>query len=98
MEQPHLPQPVEESIDDIYPNKKDSDSGVGSDNGDKRLSATEPSDEDTISFNVPMSDIVEEDQVIKEDSGHHANSRKGWNVKKVEAKNIHFFIILHIRL
>ncbi|NXC67316.1 LRCH1 protein, partial [Anhinga anhinga] len=69
IEQQHLPQPVEES-------KKDSDSGVGSDNGDKRLSATEPSDEDTISFNVPMSDIVEEDQVIKEDSGHHANSRK----------------------
>ncbi|NXF63089.1 LRCH1 protein, partial [Ciccaba nigrolineata] len=69
IEQQHLPQPVEES-------KKDSDSGVGSDNGDKRLSATEPSDEDTISFNVPMSDIVEEDQVVKEDSGHHANSRK----------------------
>ncbi|KFO11102.1 Leucine-rich repeat and calponin homology domain-containing protein 1, partial [Balearica regulorum gibbericeps] len=35
-----------------------------------------PSDEDTISFNVPMSDIVEEDQVVKEDSGHHVNSRK----------------------
>ncbi|NWW45548.1 LRCH1 protein, partial [Pedionomus torquatus] len=69
IEQQHLPQPVEES-------KKDSDSGVGSDNGDKRLSATEPSDEDTVSFNVPMSDIVEEDQVIKEDSGHHTNSRK----------------------
>ncbi|KFQ74590.1 Leucine-rich repeat and calponin homology domain-containing protein 1, partial [Phaethon lepturus] len=69
IEQQHLPQPVEES-------KKDSDSGVGSDNGDKRLSATEPSDEDTVSFNVPMSDIVEEDQVLKEDSGHHANSRK----------------------
>ncbi|NXJ05531.1 LRCH1 protein, partial [Odontophorus gujanensis] len=69
IEQPHLPQPVEES-------KKDSDSGVGSDNGDKRLSATEPSDEDTLSFNVPMSDIVEEDQAVKEDSGHHANSRK----------------------
>ncbi|KFU92001.1 Leucine-rich repeat and calponin homology domain-containing protein 1, partial [Chaetura pelagica] len=69
IEQQHLSQPVEES-------KKDSDSGVGSDNGDKRLSATEPSEEDTISFNVPMSDIVEEDQVIKEDSGHHANSRK----------------------
>ncbi|KAM9652666.1 leucine-rich repeat and calponin homology domain-containing protein 1 isoform 1-T4 [Morphnus guianensis] len=76
IEQQHLPQPVEESIDDIYPSKKDSDSGVGSDNGDKRLSATEPSDEDTISFNVPMSDIVEEDQVVKEDSGHHANSGK----------------------
>ncbi|NXE46833.1 LRCH1 protein, partial [Casuarius casuarius] len=69
IEQPHLPQPVEES-------KKDSDSGVGSDNGDKRLSATEPSDEDTVSFNVPMSDIVEEDQFVKEDSGHRANSRK----------------------
>ncbi|NWQ75278.1 LRCH1 protein, partial [Columbina picui] len=69
IEQQHLPQPVEES-------KKDSDSGVGSDNGDKRLSATEPSDEDTISFNVPMSDIVEEDHVVKEDSGRHANSRK----------------------
>ncbi|NXL60050.1 LRCH1 protein, partial [Chordeiles acutipennis] len=69
IEQQHLPQPVEES-------KKDSDSGVGSDNGDKRLSATEPSDEDTISFNVPMSDIVEEDQVVKEDIGHRTNSRK----------------------
>ncbi|KAJ7401780.1 Leucine-rich repeat and calponin like proteiny domain-containing protein 1 [Pitangus sulphuratus] len=41
IEPQHLPQPVEESIDDIYPSKKDSDSGVGSDNGDKRLSATE---------------------------------------------------------
>nr|XP_041572013.1 leucine-rich repeat and calponin homology domain-containing protein 1 isoform X1 [Taeniopygia guttata] len=76
IEPQHLPQPVEESIDDIYPSKKDSDSGVGSDNGDKRLSATEPSDEDTISFNVPMSDIVEEDHIIKDDSSHHANSRK----------------------
>ncbi|NWZ44313.1 LRCH1 protein, partial [Brachypodius atriceps] len=69
IEPQHLPQPAEES-------KKDSDSGVGSDNGDKRLSATEPSDEDTLSFNVPMSDIVEEDHIIKDDSGHHANSRK----------------------
>ncbi|NXC31019.1 LRCH1 protein, partial [Campylorhamphus procurvoides] len=69
IEPQHLPQPVEES-------KKDSDSGVGSDNGDKRLSATEPSDEDTVSFNVPMSDIMEEDHIGKEDSGHHGNSRK----------------------
>uniref|UniRef100_F7E053 Leucine rich repeats and calponin homology domain containing 1 n=1 Tax=Ornithorhynchus anatinus TaxID=9258 RepID=F7E053_ORNAN len=68
IERPHLQHPVEESIDDIYPNKKDSDSGVGSDNGDKRLSATEPSDEDTVSLNVPMSNIVEEEQIIKEDS------------------------------
>ncbi|XP_067419226.1 leucine-rich repeat and calponin homology domain-containing protein 1 isoform X2 [Emydura macquarii macquarii] len=71
IERPHSQQHVEESIDDIYPSKKDSDSGVGSDNGDKRLSATEPSDEDTVSLNVPMSNIMEEDQVIKEDSGHH---------------------------
>ncbi|KAI2569344.1 leucine rich repeats and calponin homology domain containing 1, partial [Homo sapiens] len=48
MERPHLHQHVEDG-------KKDSDSGVGSDNGDKRLSATEPSDEDTVSLNVPMS-------------------------------------------
>uniref|UniRef100_K7GJZ3 Leucine rich repeats and calponin homology domain containing 1 n=1 Tax=Pelodiscus sinensis TaxID=13735 RepID=K7GJZ3_PELSI len=66
IERPHLQQPVEE-------NKKDSDSGVGSDNGDKRLSATEPSDEDTLSLNAPMSNILEEGQIIKEDSGHHIN-------------------------
>ncbi|XP_025049676.1 leucine-rich repeat and calponin homology domain-containing protein 1 [Alligator sinensis] len=76
IERPHLQQPVEESMDDIYPNKKDSDSGVGSDNGDKRLSATEPSDEDTLSLNVPMSNIMEEDQIIKEDLGHNTNSLK----------------------
>uniref|UniRef100_A0A8I3RVI1 Leucine rich repeats and calponin homology domain containing 1 n=1 Tax=Canis lupus familiaris TaxID=9615 RepID=A0A8I3RVI1_CANLF len=63
MERPHLQQHVEDS-------KKDSDSGVGSDNGDKRLSATEPSDEDTVSLNVPMSNIMEEEQIIKEDSCH----------------------------
>ncbi|KAL4690847.1 hypothetical protein H8959_013808 [Pygathrix nigripes] len=61
MERPHLHQHVEDG-------KKDSDSGVGSDNGDKRLSATEPSDEDTVSLNVPMSNIMEEEQIIKEDS------------------------------
>lgn len=33
-----------------------------------------------------MSDIVEEDHIIKDDSGHHANSRKGWNVKTMEVK------------
>lgn len=33
-----------------------------------------------------MSDIVEEDHIIKDDSGHHANSRKGWNVKKMDVK------------
>ncbi|XP_006774251.1 PREDICTED: leucine-rich repeat and calponin homology domain-containing protein 1 isoform X3 [Myotis davidii] len=70
MEKPQLHQHVEDS-------KKDSDSGVGSDNGDKRLSATEPSDEDTVSLNVPMSNIMEEEQIIKEDSCHHLSPIKG---------------------
>ncbi|XP_054987722.1 leucine-rich repeat and calponin homology domain-containing protein 1 isoform X4 [Sorex araneus] len=70
MERPHLHQHVEDS-------KKDSDSGVGSDNGDKRLSATEPSDEDTVSLNVPMSNIMEEEQSIKEDSCHLLSPVKG---------------------
>ncbi|XP_055465656.1 leucine-rich repeat and calponin homology domain-containing protein 1 isoform X1 [Psammomys obesus] len=70
IERPHLHQPVEDS-------KKDSDSGVGSDNGDKRLSATEPSDEDTVSLNAPMSNIMEEDQTIKEDACHHLAPAKG---------------------
>nr|XP_055191640.1 leucine-rich repeat and calponin homology domain-containing protein 1 isoform X3 [Nyctereutes procyonoides] len=70
MERPHLQQHVEDS-------KKDSDSGVGSDNGDKRLSATEPSDEDTVSLNVPMSNIMEEEQIIKEDSCHRLSPVKG---------------------
>ncbi|XP_015997781.1 leucine-rich repeat and calponin homology domain-containing protein 1 isoform X4 [Rousettus aegyptiacus] len=70
MERPQLHQHVEDS-------KKDSDSGVGSDNGDKRLSATEPSDEDTVSLNVPMSNIMEEEQIIKEDSCHHLSPVKG---------------------
>ncbi|XP_045652752.1 leucine-rich repeat and calponin homology domain-containing protein 1 isoform X1 [Ursus americanus] len=70
MERPHLHQHVEDS-------KKDSDSGVGSDNGDKRLSANEPSDEDTVSLNVPMSNIMEEEQIIKEDSCHRLSPVKG---------------------
>uniref|UniRef100_A0A8C6DMK2 Leucine rich repeats and calponin homology domain containing 1 n=1 Tax=Moschus moschiferus TaxID=68415 RepID=A0A8C6DMK2_MOSMO len=69
MERPHLHQQVEDG-------KKDSDSGVGSDNGDKRLSATEPSDEDTVSLNVPMSNIMEEEQ-IKEDSCHRLSPVQG---------------------
>ncbi|XP_027444632.2 leucine-rich repeat and calponin homology domain-containing protein 1 isoform X3 [Zalophus californianus] len=79
MERPHFHQPVEDRFhtDGIYPSKKDSDSGVGSDNGDKRLSATEPSDEDTVSLNVPMSNIMEEEQIIKEDSCHHLSPVKG---------------------
>ncbi|XP_036913521.1 leucine-rich repeat and calponin homology domain-containing protein 1 isoform X3 [Sturnira hondurensis] len=70
MERPQSQQHVEDS-------KKDSDSGVGSDNGDKRLSATEPSDEDTVSFSVPMSNIKEEEQITKEDPRHHLSPAKG---------------------
>uniref|UniRef100_A0A8C5EMQ0 Calponin-homology (CH) domain-containing protein n=1 Tax=Gouania willdenowi TaxID=441366 RepID=A0A8C5EMQ0_GOUWI len=54
--------------------KQDSDSGVGSDNGDKRLSATEPSDEDSLSLNAPMSHITEEEGVSKDDSSEHISS------------------------
>ncbi|KAK3543623.1 hypothetical protein QTP70_025015 [Hemibagrus guttatus] len=54
--------------------KLDSDSGVGSDNGDKRLSATEPSDEDSLSLNVPMSNITEEEGLCKDDSIEHISS------------------------
>uniref|UniRef100_A0A7N6C352 Calponin-homology (CH) domain-containing protein n=1 Tax=Anabas testudineus TaxID=64144 RepID=A0A7N6C352_ANATE len=69
--------------------KQDSDSGVGSDNGDKRLSATEPSDEDSLSLNVPMSHITEEQGLSKDDSSEHISSLTGthtldshmWTVK-----------------
>lgn len=46
------------SIDDIYPSKKDSDSGVGSDNGDKRLSATEVSYLPFVSSSSPSTLIL----------------------------------------
>nr|XP_035963631.1 leucine-rich repeat and calponin homology domain-containing protein 1 isoform X4 [Halichoerus grypus] len=79
MERPHFHQHVEDRFRTvgIYPSKKDSDSGVGSDNGDKRLSATEPSDEDAVSLNVPMSNIMEEEQIVKEDSCHRLSPVKG---------------------
>ncbi|KAE8626237.1 hypothetical protein XENTR_v10006558 [Xenopus tropicalis] len=68
LERPNLPQHVEESgIEDIFPAKKDSDSGVGSDSGEKRLSTIEPCDEDSTSPSVPMSDILEEENLLKED-------------------------------
>ncbi|XP_041438410.1 leucine-rich repeat and calponin homology domain-containing protein 1 isoform X1 [Xenopus laevis] len=67
IERPHLPQHVEESIEDIFPTKKDSDSGVGSDSGEKRLSTIEPCEEDSTSPSVPMSDILEEENLLKEE-------------------------------
>ncbi|XP_015219771.1 leucine-rich repeat and calponin homology domain-containing protein 1 isoform X2 [Lepisosteus oculatus] len=77
MERLSLSQPAAGSIEDIDQNKKqDTDSGVGSDNGDKRLSATEPSDEDSLSLNVPMSHITEEEGLSKEDSSEQISALK----------------------
>ncbi|KAM9487327.1 leucine-rich repeat and calponin homology domain-containing protein 1 isoform 3-T3 [Clarias gariepinus] len=70
-----LSRPTTGSTEDIDQHRKlDSDSGVGSDNGDKRLSATEPSDEDSLSLNVPMSNITEEEGICKDDSTEHISS------------------------
>ncbi|XP_075055811.1 leucine-rich repeat and calponin homology domain-containing protein 1 isoform X2 [Mixophyes fleayi] len=74
IERPILPQHVEESMEDIFPIKKDSDSGVGSDNGEKRLSAIEPCDEESASPSVPMSDILEEENFAKEDLDQQFNN------------------------
>ncbi|XP_026231562.1 leucine-rich repeat and calponin homology domain-containing protein 1 isoform X2 [Anabas testudineus] len=75
MERLSLSRPTTGSVEDMEQQKKqDSDSGVGSDNGDKRLSATEPSDEDSLSLNVPMSHITEEQGLSKDDSSEHISS------------------------
>ncbi|XP_037395022.1 leucine-rich repeat and calponin homology domain-containing protein 1 isoform X9 [Pygocentrus nattereri] len=75
MDRLSLSRPSAGSTEDIDQHKKlDSDSGVGSDNGDKRLSATEPSDEDSLSLNVPMTNITEEDGISKDDSTEHISA------------------------
>nr|XP_033805738.1 leucine-rich repeat and calponin homology domain-containing protein 1 isoform X2 [Geotrypetes seraphini] len=74
---PSLQQHTEESTEDIFPAKKDSDSGVGSDNGDKRLSAIEPSDEDSVSLSVPMCNITEEEHgIMRNDSSQQLLATK----------------------
>ncbi|NWI50816.1 LRCH2 protein, partial [Calyptomena viridis] len=56
------------SMEDFYPNKNHGpDSGIGSDNGDKRLSTTEPSDDDTISLHSQVSESTRE-QTIRNDN------------------------------
>ncbi|XP_051486692.1 leucine-rich repeat and calponin homology domain-containing protein 2 isoform X4 [Apus apus] len=61
-------QPLTDSIEDFYPNKNHGpDSGIGSDNGDKRLSTTEPSDDDTISLHSQISESTRE-QTIRNDN------------------------------
>ncbi|KAJ8405221.1 hypothetical protein AAFF_G00322120 [Aldrovandia affinis] len=56
-----FPQPLTDSMEDFYPSKNHGpDSGIGSDNGDKRLSTTEPSDDDTISLHSQVSETARE--------------------------------------
>ncbi|KAI1898634.1 hypothetical protein AGOR_G00074400 [Albula goreensis] len=56
-----LLQPLTDSMEDFYPSKSHGpDSGIGSDNGDKRLSTTEPSDDDTISLHSQVSETARE--------------------------------------
>ncbi|KAJ7395529.1 hypothetical protein BTVI_153985 [Pitangus sulphuratus] len=61
-------QPLTDSMEDFYPNKNHGpDSGIGSDNGDKRLSTTEPSDDDTISLHSQVSESTRE-QTLRSDN------------------------------
>ncbi|OBS82332.1 hypothetical protein A6R68_23678, partial [Neotoma lepida] len=69
--------------DDFYPNKNHGpDSGIGSDNGEKRLSTTEPSDDDTISLHSQVSESNRE-QTSRNDShilGSKPDSQKDQEV------------------
>ncbi|KAM5289469.1 leucine-rich repeat and calponin homology domain-containing protein 2 isoform 2-T2 [Glossophaga mutica] len=76
-------QPLTDSMEDFYPNKNPGpDSGIGSDNGEKRLSATEPSDDDTISLHSQVSESNRE-QTSKNDS--HSTGSKPDSQKDQEA-------------
>ncbi|KAI7812366.1 putative leucine-rich repeat and calponin homology domain-containing protein 2, partial [Triplophysa rosa] len=60
-----LPQQLTDSMEDFYPSKNHGpDSGIGSDNGDKRLSTTEPSDDDTVSLHSQVSETARLDAHI----------------------------------
>ncbi|XP_036082833.1 leucine-rich repeat and calponin homology domain-containing protein 2 isoform X5 [Rousettus aegyptiacus] len=76
-------QPLTDSMEDFYPNKTHGpDSGIGSDNGEKRLSTTEPSDDDTISLHSQVSESNRE-QTSKNDShttGSKPDSQKDQEV------------------
>ncbi|XP_017370194.1 leucine-rich repeat and calponin homology domain-containing protein 2 isoform X5 [Cebus imitator] len=76
-------QPLTDSMEDFYPNKNHGpDSGIGSDNGEKRLSTTEPSDDDTISLHSQVSESNRE-QTSRNDShtiGSKTDSQKDQEV------------------
>ncbi|CAL8276611.1 unnamed protein product [Arctogadus glacialis] len=60
-----LPQALTDSMEDFYPNKNHGpDSGIGSDNGEKRLSTTEPSDDDTMSLHSQVSETARADALL----------------------------------
>ncbi|XP_069895982.1 leucine-rich repeat and calponin homology domain-containing protein 2 isoform X4 [Dipodomys merriami] len=76
-------QPLTDSMEDFYPNKNHGpDSGIGSDNGEKRLSTTEPSDDDTISLHSQVSESNRE-QTLRNDNhtlGSKTDSQKDQEV------------------
>ncbi|KAM4818050.1 leucine-rich repeat and calponin homology domain-containing protein 2 isoform 4-T4 [Thomomys bottae] len=76
-------QPLTDSMEDFYPNKNHGpDSGIGSDNGEKRLSTTEPSDDDTISLHSQVSESNRE-QTSRNDNhtiGNKTDSQKDQEV------------------
>ncbi|XP_012891412.1 PREDICTED: leucine-rich repeat and calponin homology domain-containing protein 2 isoform X2 [Dipodomys ordii] len=76
-------QPLTDSMEDFYPNKNHGpDSGIGSDNGEKRLSTTEPSDDDTISLHSQVSESNRE-QTLRNDNhtlGSKIDSQKDQEV------------------
>uniref|UniRef100_A0A0D9R805 Leucine rich repeats and calponin homology domain containing 2 n=1 Tax=Chlorocebus sabaeus TaxID=60711 RepID=A0A0D9R805_CHLSB len=76
-------QPLTDSMEDFYPNKNHGpDSGIGSDNGEKRLSTTEPSDDDTVSLHSQVSESNRE-QTSRNDShiiGSKTDSQKDQEV------------------
>ncbi|KAM5195736.1 leucine-rich repeat and calponin homology domain-containing protein 2 isoform 2-T2 [Hipposideros larvatus] len=75
-------QPLTDSMEDFYPNKNHGpDSGIGSDNGEKRLSTTEPSDDDTISLHSQVSESNRE-QTSRNDS--HTVGSKPYSQKDQE--------------
>ncbi|KAJ3589203.1 hypothetical protein NHX12_010050 [Muraenolepis orangiensis] len=60
-----LPQALTDSMEDFYPTKNHGpDSGIGSDNGEKRLSTTEPSDDDTMSLHSQISETARADALL----------------------------------
>ncbi|MBN3318252.1 LRCH2 protein, partial [Atractosteus spatula] len=87
-----LQQPLTDSMEDFYPSKSHGpDSGIGSDNGDKRLSTTEPSDDDTISLHSQVSETHRE--LVKTDNQEpydYIDPNAEEDTPLSEASDVHF--------